>query len=80
MSLFLDRSSRAGRYLEWKVAIFVVGGTLAMGGIYLDERWLTGVALVVLVAGMFLRFLPRRSDGSEADAGSPDEDTPDIPY
>ena len=62
MSVFLSRSRRAGRFLEWKVRIFAVGGTLALGGIYLDEQWLTLVAIAVLVAGALLRFAPGPED------------------
>jgi len=61
--------------LEWKVRIFVVGAVLAMGGIYMDERWLVGLATVVLLGGVVLRFLPRlaiRGDG-EPRAGIPED-------
>lgn len=67
----MDRSKRAGRYLEWKVRIFVVAATLALGGMYLDEPWLVGVAIVVLVAGMALRFVPSGEEPEE------EEDTPE---
>ena len=68
----MDRSKRAGRYLEWKVRIFVAAATLALGGMYLGERWLVGVAIVVLAGGMALRFLPA---GEESEGES--EDTPE---
>ena len=51
MSLFLDRSPKPGRMLEWKVAVFTVGAVMALTGIYFEQRWLTGAALVVLVVG-----------------------------
>ena len=58
MALFLDRSRRAGRFVEWKVRIFTVGAVLAVTGLYFDERWMTGSAIIVLMAGMLVRFLP----------------------
>lgn len=66
--LRLDRSRRAGRFLAWKVRIFSAGAVLALAGIYLDDRRLTGVAIIVLVGGVVLRFLPGgREAGSEGD-------------
>jgi hypothetical protein len=59
----MDRSRRAGRHLVWKVRLFSAGAVLALAGIFLDDRWITGVAIVVLTAGMALRFLP----GDEAE-------------
>lgn len=68
MSPILDRSKREGPHLEWKVRIFTVGAGLALVGIFLDERWLTGVAIVVLASAMLLRFLPgATTDDGEAD-------------
>tara|TARA_B100000676_G_scaffold54397_1_gene53525 strand:+ start:1737 stop:1886 length:150 start_codon:yes stop_codon:yes gene_type:complete len=37
---------------------------LSLVGIYFDERWVIGVAIVVLALGMVLRFVPG-SDLSE---------------
>jgi len=56
--LRLDRSRLAGRHLVWKVRLFSAGAVLALAGILLDDRRITGVAIAVLVAGMALRFLP----------------------
>lgn len=56
--MFVDRRRRGDRFLEWKVGLFSVAAVLALAGIYLDERWVTGVAIVVLAAAMLLRFLP----------------------
>ena len=50
--------SAAGRHLEWKVRIFSAGAVLALVGIYLGKSWVTLLAIVVLVAGAGLRFLP----------------------
>jgi hypothetical protein len=56
--VLLDRRRHAGPYLEWKVRIFVVAAALGLAGIYLDERWLTGAAIVLLFGGLMLRFFP----------------------
>jgi hypothetical protein len=55
---FLDRSRQAGRHLEWKVRVFTLGAAFAVAGIYFDERWMTGAAIVVLVGGVLFRYLP----------------------
>jgi uncharacterized membrane protein YccC len=68
--MLLDRTKRADRYLEWKVRLFVVAAVFALAGIYTENRWLTGVAIALLLAGFLLRFLP--SDTEEQDA--PDGD------
>ncbi len=60
--VFLDRSGRAGHYMEWKVRLFSVAAVMALVGIYLDERWMTGTAIVLLLMGLSLRFLPPSSD------------------
>lgn len=70
MGLFRpSRTARAGRWFEWKIRIFLGGATLAMVGIFLDDRRVIVAALVVLAVGVVLRALP---DG-EAPA-SPDDD------
>lgn len=56
--LSLDRSRRAGPWLEWKVRLFAVAAVLALAGMYLQQRWMTGAAIVVLALAMALRFLP----------------------
>ena len=63
-----DRSKTAGPYLEWKVRIFTVGAVFAVAGMYLDERWMTGVAILVLVIGLVIRMvLERTSPGIQYD-------------
>lgn len=54
--IFLDRSRRADHRLEWKVRAFTVAAVLGVGGIYFEQRWMTGVAIAVLLGGMFVRF------------------------
>ena len=71
MIVFLDRRRRAGPYLEWKIRIFAVAAVVALAGIYLNERWLTGAAIVLLLSGLSLRLLP--TDESDPDG---DDDDP----
>ena len=74
--LRLDRSRTAGPLLEWKVAIFLVAAGLGLGGIFLEEGWLTGAAILVLLGGVLLRASTRPSpEGEGRDEG--DEDDPD---
>ena len=54
----IDRRPRDDRYLEWKVWVFCLAAVLGLGGIFLDTRWLTGVAIALLGSVMLLRFLP----------------------
>jgi hypothetical protein len=67
VSPFLDRSKRAGRWLEWKVRLFAVAAVLAMCGIYFEERWMTVLALVVLLGTMSFRFLGERDSAGDAE-------------
>ena len=71
--LRLDRSRRAGRFLAWKVRVFSVGAVLALAGIYLDDRRLTGAAIIILAGGALLRFFP---GGRETASPEPDEEEP----
>ncbi len=80
----LDRSQEAGDYLVWKVRIFTVGAVLAMVGMYREESWMTGAAILVLLLGFVLRFLPGMSgggegggrDGADEAMGASDGETP----
>jgi len=58
LALFSYRRRGSDQWLEWKVRIFSVAAALTLGGIYLDERWVTGAAIMVLAGGLALRFLP----------------------
>jgi hypothetical protein len=63
--IFLNRKGAGpDTHLEWKVRIFLLGAALAMAGVGLDSTLLTTLAIVVLVAGAALRFLPT-GKGSE---------------
>ena len=66
MLFIARRGPGEDRYLEWKSGLFSVAAVVAMVGIYLDERWMTGTALALLVAGMLLRFLPGGGGGGRA--------------
>jgi hypothetical protein len=64
--------------LEWRVGIFVVAAVLGLAGMYLDESWLTGAAILLLVAGVLLRFVPG-SPGAGDPADGEDEDAREAP-
>lgn len=80
MAFFLRGRRRAGRFLEWKVRLFGAGAALAVAGMALENRWIVGAAIVVLVAGFLLRFLP--DDGDHGNHGGDDrrEDDPGGPH
>ena len=72
MSLLLDGRRRPSHYLVWKVRIFSVAAAVALVGMYLNNPWITGTALVMLLLGMLLRFLPEPrapKDSNESDPG-----------
>jgi uncharacterized membrane protein YczE len=72
MSLLLDRGRRRTRHLVWKIRVFSVAAVVALVGMYLNNPWVTGTALVMLLGGMLLRFLPEReelTDSSESEPG-----------
>lgn len=69
--MFVDRRRRDDPFLEWKVRLFSVAAVLVLVGLYLDNRWLTGLAIALLAVAMLLRFLP---GGSAAGRTSEDED------
>lgn len=71
MSLLLDRRPRSNRWLMWKIRIFSVAAAVAIVGMYLNNPYVTGVALVLLFAGMLLRFLPEPKEPLEPGAGPP---------
>jgi hypothetical protein len=55
----------------WKTRIFFAAALVAFVGMYLNNPWVTGTALVMLFVGMLLRFLPE-ADASE-EPGEPEE-------
>lgn len=63
---FLKRASdREVRHLEWRIRIFGSGAILAVLGMYFDMSWMIWLAIVVLVLGLGLRFLPGSGGGEE---------------
>lgn len=81
----LDRSRKGQAYpwLEWKVRLFVIGAGLGVGGMVLDNRWIVGAGMAVLLAGFLVRFLPggRGIPHPEEEEDSNDElsDDPNFP-
>jgi hypothetical protein len=57
-------SRRAVRWLDLRLMLFVIGAAIAMIGIVLDIGWLVYVAIGVLLIGMILGLLARRSADS----------------
>lgn len=68
--LTLDRGKRMGPHLEWRVRLFVVAAVLGLAGICFDDRRLTGGAILLLLAGLALRFV---GEADPAAADSEDE-------
>ena len=70
MTLFIDRKPRSRRFLVWKTRIFAVAAVIALVGMYLNNPYVTGAALVLLLVGVALRFVPeRRSSPSDPGTG-----------
>ena len=46
--------------VAWKVRLFAAGAALALAGMGLELRWLVWAGIAALLAGLTLRFLPRR--------------------
>jgi len=64
--------NRSGLGLEWKVGVFTVGAVMALTGIFFEQRWLTGGAILILVVGAFWRF-PLKADAEHTEARDPSE-------
>lgn len=45
--------------------MFLVAAGLGLGGMYLEEGWLTGCAILLLLGGVLLRFSPKRASDDE---------------
>jgi hypothetical protein len=55
-------------WLVEKLWLFTAGAVAAIAGMLLDNAWLIAIAALLLVAGVFIRFLPRgqsRPDGPD---------------
>jgi hypothetical protein len=73
--VFMERNRRADDYpwLQWKVRLFAIGAGLALGGVILEWGWLIPAAIVVLVAGFAIRFLPGGTGVREEDPEEEEE-------
>jgi hypothetical protein len=72
--IFLDRSSRGpDPWLDWKVRVFFLGAALALVGMAMGNRVVTGVAMGVLLVGVILRFVGGGGRVGPEEEG-PDED------
>ena len=58
MAFLASRSDSDHSWLEWKIRLFSVAAVLSLVGIYFDERWVIGAAIMVLALGIVLRFAP----------------------
>ena len=67
ISVLTSRESRDDPFLEWKVRILSVAIALALAGMYFEERWMTGAALVLLFGVAALRMVAGRSEPDEED-------------
>jgi len=74
--VFMERNRRADDYpwLQWKVRLFAIGAGLALGGVILEWGWLIPAAIIVLVAGFALRFLPGGTGVREEDPEEEEEE------
>lgn len=63
------RRGGTGAHLGLRVALFAAGATLGLAGIRLEERWLTGAAIVVLAAGALVQWVPGGGDDAAEDDG-----------
>jgi len=60
------------QHLNWRIRLFSIGAALGLGGIWLDSAWLGYAAILALLAGMAVRFVPddaEAEDAADADAG-----------
>lgn len=72
MGLFRpSRTGQVGRWFEWKVRVFLLGATLGLLGIFLDDHRVILGALGVLAVGVVLRALP---DGTSVASDEDDEE------
>lgn len=84
MALFrVRRDHRApDRWLAHKMVLFAVGAVIGFAGMITERSWLVNVGIVVLVAGVALRFLARpeatieeideETDEEDSETGGPD--------
>ena len=55
------RSSRSGaRFLEWRIALFALGAVVWLTGLLIENRAVTGAAIVIFLAAVVLGLAARR--------------------
>ena len=70
--IFASRSRpREDRYLYVRVALLCVGAGLGLTGMLLDIGWLIWIALAALLAGLALRHLRLRDQGTDEEGIEP---------
>jgi hypothetical protein len=74
--ILLDRKRREeDPHLDWKVKLFFIGAALALAGIAVNSTWLIGAAVLALLAGAGLRFLPgKKNDARNMDGAGKKDD------
>ena len=51
--------------LEWRIGAFFLGAVLGLAGIFLDNSWLVGAALIALLVGVVIGRLAAREPAPE---------------
>lgn len=59
-----------GHHLQVRLILFVIGATLAVAGMAMEQEWLMNVAIAVLIVGFVLRFVPERGGSGGPSTGS----------
>ena len=73
--VFYDRDpERNVGLLVWRVRLFGAGAILAIAGMVAEMSWMVWIAIVVLVVGFALRFVPAEGDGEGEGVGPEWED------
>jgi hypothetical protein len=67
----MKRTRGPVRHLVWRIRLFGVGAILAVVGIAAEQAWLIDVAIVVLVIGVVLRFVPEPRETGGGDTSPP---------
>lgn len=72
MSLF-HRAPRDGPdpHLDAKIGLFFLAAAMALTGMFLGSPWVIYGAILVLLLGLLLRFLPSREPPPEDGPGGP---------
>ena len=70
----VHRAGRGAASLQWRLRVFFLGAVLGLAGIFLDASWLLAAALIVLLGGTALRWLP--SDEADSEDQEPEAPAP----